>query len=100
MSTPLVVRVTDELVAELEEACREHFMGFMIESAEVKALLAERAELLRDAKRWRKARDILTVEAIEYAQSEFINFGMPPDEAESVRADQAIDAAMQSEAKQ
>ncbi|HID7917402.1 TPA: hypothetical protein ACXIEW_002580 [Pseudomonas aeruginosa] len=52
-------------------------------------------ELVVDAKRWRHARDILTVEAIELAQSDFINFGLPPDERESIRADQAIDSAME-----
>lgn len=54
------------------------------------------AELGKDAERWRKARDILTVEAVEYAQSEFLNFGLPPDESESAAVDAAIDAAMAS----
>ncbi len=50
--------------------------------------------LQKDAERWRHARNILTVEAIETAQSDYLNFGLPPAESESVRADQAIDAAM------
>ena len=45
MSNAPVVSITDELVAELEEACREHNQGFMIETAEVLALLRERAEM-------------------------------------------------------
>ncbi|WP_312388548.1 hypothetical protein [Stutzerimonas nitrititolerans] len=59
------------------------------------ALLAERDAMAKDAERWRHARSILTVDAIETAQSEYIGFGFPPAESESVRADQAIDAAMQ-----
>lgn len=65
--------------------------------AERDALLAERDALKKDAARWRHARSILTVDAIETAQSEYINFGLPPAESESIRADQAIDAAMQGE---
>lgn len=61
------------------------------------ALLAERDALKKDAERWRHARNILTVDAIETAQSEYINFGLPPAESESIRVDQAIDAAMQGE---
>ncbi|HHF0618062.1 TPA: hypothetical protein ACPH2G_004580 [Pseudomonas aeruginosa] len=49
-----------------------------------------------DAKRWRHARDILTIEAIESAHCAFISFGLPPDESESIRVDQAIDSAMES----
>lgn len=51
MSNAPVVSVTDELIAELDEACREHRLGFMIEASEMRALLAEREELKRDAKR-------------------------------------------------
>src|SRR5690606_24419687 len=45
--------------------------------AERDALLAERDALKKDAERWRHARSILTVDAIETAQSEYINFGLP-----------------------
>ena len=45
MTTSPVMSLTDELVAELEEACREHQQGFMIETSEVIALLRERAEM-------------------------------------------------------
>ena|SRR5690554_505769 len=64
---------------------------------QIDALLAERDALAKDAARWRHARSILTVDAIETAQSEYINFGLPPAESESIRADQAIDAALQGE---
>lgn len=45
MTTSPVMSLTDELLAELEEACREHQQGFMIETSEVLALLRERAEM-------------------------------------------------------
>lgn len=53
------------------------------------------AELRDDARRWRHARMILPFEAIEKAQAEFVAFGLPADEAENLRADAAIDAAME-----
>ncbi|HHO8100702.1 TPA: hypothetical protein ACRXTU_000261 [Pseudomonas aeruginosa] len=61
----------------------------------VSAIIARLRAAEPDAKRWRHARNILTVEAIESAQSDYINFGLPPAESESIRADQAIDAAME-----
>lgn len=45
MTTSPVMSLTDELVSELEEACREYRQGFMIETSEVIALLRERAEM-------------------------------------------------------
>ena len=51
MTTPPVVSVTDELIAELEAVAHTGKGAFMIECAEVHALLAERAELKRDAGR-------------------------------------------------
>ena len=60
-------------------------------------LQLQNESLKKDAERWRHARNILTVDAIETAQSEYINFGLPPSESESIRADQAIDAALQGE---
>ena len=65
------------------------------DSLSVLSLIARLRAAEADAKRWRHARSILTVEAIETAQSDFINFGLPPAESESIRADQAIDAAME-----
>jgi hypothetical protein len=43
--------ITDELVAELEQLAHLGNGGFVIDSAEVYVLLAERAELKRDAER-------------------------------------------------
>lgn len=58
MSTPLVVSVTDELVAELERECADNPQGFMVETEYVLRLLAERAELKRDAGRYKKLRTV------------------------------------------
>jgi hypothetical protein len=105
MSTPLVVSVTDELVAELEEACREHGQGFMIETGEVLALLAERAELLRDAERldW-FIKECCVMECMNGSAWPVIYRIYWSHEAEGQREwhaspRAAIDAAMQSEAK-
>lgn len=54
------------------------------------------AELVRDALRWRKARTILSVDAIQSANAAFVSFGRPHAESESVQADQAIDEAMEA----
>ena len=86
MSTALVVSVIDELVAELEEACREPGQGFMIETGEVLTLLAERAELLRDAERYAFVKTMPAEMLLAWRGM----YGF---------ADEAIDAAMQSEAK-
>lgn len=100
MTASPVLTITDELLSDLESLAANASIddgdwvhGFT--AGEFRALLSERAELKRDAERWRYARDILTIEAIELAQSEFIQFGLPPSEADSIRADQAIDQAMQ-----
>lgn len=47
-----------------------------------------------DAARWRHARKILAISEIEDAQAMHARFGGQSSEAESVRADAAIDAAM------
>ena len=102
MSTALVVSVIDELVAELEEACREPGQGFMIETGEVLTLLAERAELLRDAERYRWLRE----QEAEHGVS-VVNISQWLSAATCVAVtfvdgsfvDYAIDKAMQSEAK-
>lgn len=84
MTTGLVVSVTDELVAELEalatdasdltpDSDAQEYLGCL-----ATRLLAERAELLRDAERYRHYRQ-----------------GMVSPEL----LDSNIDAAMQSEAK-
>lgn len=80
--------ITDEQIAEIEAD------GCYPTADEFRALISRLRAAERDAARWRKARDILTVEAIETAQSDFINFGLPAAESESLRADAAIDATM------
>lgn len=49
---------------------------------------------LIDAKRWRHARKLLTIDDIEGAQGAFDSFGGLVSEHECLRADAAIDAAM------
>ena len=104
MSTPLVISVTDELVAELEEACREHGQGFMIETGEVLTLLAERAELLRDARRFRLFASTVVAEfsgaELSSAQRSLFDAMNACDEISNIGEVEAMfDAAMQSEAK-
>ncbi|HCF7385838.1 TPA: hypothetical protein NIJ97_002017 [Pseudomonas aeruginosa] len=95
MTTP----ISDEQLAELEGYSQHPaFLGdedSAITMGELRGLIARLRAAEADAKRWSHARNILTVEAIESAQSDFINFGLPPAESESIRADQAIDAAME-----
>lgn len=130
MSTPLVVSVTDELVAELEALANEcgqhganwyeqrHMAAFpeypcdqdfvvAASPATILAMLAERAELKRDARRYRWLRDEslscgVTAPAIMVVDEA----GNPVFRGNPWNsllcdddADAAIDAAMQSEAK-
>lgn len=54
MSTSPVMSVTDELVAELDTlTCVDHGGATLIRSGDLRALLAERAELKRDAEFFR-----------------------------------------------
>lgn len=62
------------------------------------ALAASRAEvegLKKDAERWRHARRILSVLYIEDSQEKHVMWARSADEAENVKADKAIDAAME-----
>ncbi|EPU0269627.1 hypothetical protein ACM7YN_15550 [Pseudomonas aeruginosa] len=99
MTTPIVQSISDEQLAELEGYSQHPaFLGdedSAITMGELRGLIARLRAAEADAKRWRHARNILTVEAIESAQSDYINFGLPPAESESIRADKAIDAAME-----
>lgn len=96
MTTSPVMSITDELVAELEAVAHTGKGAFMIECAEVHALLTERAELMRDAGRYRWLRgrienkgDMVIAKVSEWSIESWS--GDDPDTA--------IDAAMQSEAK-
>lgn len=58
MSTPPIMSVTDELIAELEaESMHDDGTDVPVSAAELRALLSERAELRRDAGRYRWLRD-------------------------------------------
>ena len=54
MTTPPIVSITDELIAELDEQlCGPEFYMVEMPIGHMRALLAERAELKRDAERYR-----------------------------------------------
>lgn len=92
MTTPIVPSISDEKLAEIYADAVD---GGQCNDVDTLLIIARLRAAEADAKRWRHARSILTVEAIETAQSDLINFGLPPAESESIRADQAIDAAME-----
>lgn len=108
MSTPLVVSVTDELVAELEEHYSEitdpleFGDGAVRRSKTIMALLAERTELKRDAERYRWLREqeaergISVVSIGVWERAATCTATTFPDPSS---LDAAIDAAMQSEDK-
>lgn len=90
--------ISDERLAEVENLYigdRSRLDSTVILCGTLADIIARLRAAEADAKRWSHARNILTVEAIESAQSDYINFGLPPAESESIRADQAIDAAME-----
>jgi hypothetical protein len=104
MTTPPIVSITDELIAELERDFSEltdplEFGDKMVRKAQsVLALIAECAELKRDAERYRALRHSLSgqkqcsnteMPCISDPISPFITY--TPD-----GLDAAIDAAMQS----
>ena len=121
MSTTLVVSVTDELVAELEALAKERLREqaekqarlnkevirdvvvnlCLVSPSDILALLSERAELKRDAERYRALR-----KACEPAALRSILMPRVVDPMDFLIGylprglDAAIDAAMQSEAKQ
>jgi hypothetical protein len=85
MTTPIVMTVTDELVEQLSAlTCFDEGGAVLIHSDQVRVLLAERAELKRDAERYRWLR---------YAcDNDPANLGI--EYAEMPGVDAAIDAAM------
>lgn len=92
MTTPPIMSVTDELIAELEAACNEDPIVELGRTT-IRRLLSERAELKRDAERYRFIRDIggpIYCREIEY-------YNGHPCGAHNVQngnLDAAIDAAM------
>lgn len=107
MTTSPVVSVTDELVAELEALAskseiRDEQCMSGVTFGDIRAMLAERAELLRDAERYRWLR-----ESMWYVGPDNFFCGEGGDmndyENHNYRADTldtAIDAAMQSESQE
>ena len=109
MTTPPVVSVTDELIAELEAVAHTGKGAFMIECAEVHAittvlrclredllrLLSERAELKRDAERyrWLRAQGFATIKP---EPDRLTLFTVASQHVEAENLDAAIDTAMQS----
>lgn len=90
--------ISDEALAELEKisSYREpSFINQKVCNGTILSLIARLRAAELSAKRWSHARRILSIEAIQDYQREFDEYGMPGDEAENVRADQAIDAAME-----
>ena len=59
MTTPPVMSLIDEIVAELELACEEEPIVELGRTT-IRRLLSERAELKRDAERYRFLRDPIT----------------------------------------
>jgi hypothetical protein len=106
MSTALVVSVTDELVEQLSAlTCRDEGGAVLIHADQMSALLAERAELLRDAKRldW-FIKECCVMECANGSASPVVYRIYWSHEAEGQREwyaspRKAIDAAMQYEAK-
>lgn len=100
MTTGLTVSITEELVAELEfdleVAETTHRLEASVSREALAALLAERAELKRDAERYRWLRDRIENKGdmVIAKVSEWSIESWSGDDP-----DAAIDAAMQSEAK-
>ena len=89
MTTSPVMSISEELVAELERSVECVWPETDLAVVALRALLAERADLLRDAARYWFARhlgnDCFMLNTLQRVSGE--------------RLDAAIDAAMQSEAK-
>jgi hypothetical protein len=106
MSTPLVIGLTDELVAELarEVSTWKHRDHIVITRLTLATLLAERAELLRDAGRFRLFASTVVAEfsgaELSSAQRSLFDAMNACDEISNIGEVEAMfDAAMQSEAK-
>jgi len=101
MTTPPIVSITDELISELEVfvSTPVMFAGTVrpIQDA-MRALLAERAELKRDAERYRWLRGRLVGSSFDWDDEGMVilAFEIPDNVAVSASCDKVIDAAMQS----
>ena len=70
-----------------------HYRAERLEQS-LATLRAEIKRLEKDAGRWRHARTILSIEDIERAQKDMEDYELSPQESENVKADAAIDAAI------
>lgn len=86
MSAAPVMSITDELIAELESVASDDFPLSAIDTETLRALLAERAELKRDAERYAWLNDS--------PKSFGILRAMSTADLTGQMVDQAIDAAM------
>lgn len=96
MTTSPVMSVTDELLAELEAgsiACCKKRVPMAVNPFDLAALLAERAELKRDAERYRWLRDNDQF----YGPSQNASVAYAGQYYTGSQFDSEIDAAMQSD---
>jgi hypothetical protein len=92
MTTSPVVTVTDELIEQLNAlTCLNESGAVMIHVNQVRALMVERAELKRDAERFRH----LMFNHVQWAKDDKAKLIFGPYPAQKLRV--SIDAAMQSE---
>ena len=91
MTTPPVISVTDEMIAELERNAQRIWPDYDSSIVVLSALLAERAELKRDAERYRKI-----VPYLSHYGGVYRGVSMPDDYSTSTKqqCDAAIDATM------
>lgn len=82
----------------IDESADGLWVYFDDHAAEIARLRAEADALRVDAERWRYARSILTIAAIEDCQAEYGGCANKAEEWVSARADEAIDAAMGADA--
>ena len=91
MTTPPVISVTDEMIAELEYDLRTALPYSDSSIITLSALLAERAQVKRDAERYRKI-----VPYLSHSGGLYRGVSMPNDYSTSTKqqCDAAIDATM------
>lgn len=89
-------RVVGELHAEIVKIRGYEVSALQSKMAELRA---ESDSLRKDAERWRHARRILPVMAIEHAQEQWVNWARNDEEEHNIKADKAIDAAMREQAE-
>lgn len=99
MTAAAVMSITDELIAELnEQLCGPEFYMVEMPMGHMRALLAERAELKRDAERYKWLRDQHNNTSATYSVAEVLHGDWVSIEENNgitgTDLDAAIDAAM------